>query len=182
MSENGNVQYMKDRLEILDCLVRYCRGIDRLDRELARSAYHTDGLDDHGDYVGGIEGFLDFYFAYHSHYQHRTMHTIGNHSCELDGDTAHCETYWTYSTLDKQKPFYGGATGRYIDRLERRDGEWKIAVRICVINGVNNHHDPEGVGRDLEFLPPARDKSDPSYMRPLKTDPARINTKVFVPA
>ena len=51
---------MKDRQEIYDCIMRYCRGIDRLDRETLLSAYHPDAIDDHGStYVGGIEGFAD---------------------------------------------------------------------------------------------------------------------------
>ncbi len=29
-----------DRQEILDCIHRYCRGVDRLDAELLASAYH----------------------------------------------------------------------------------------------------------------------------------------------
>ena len=51
---------MKDRQEIYDCIMRYCRGIDRLDREVLLSAYHPDAIDDHGStYVGGVEGFAD---------------------------------------------------------------------------------------------------------------------------
>ena len=35
-----------DREAITDCLYRYTRGIDRLDRDLVRSAYHDDAVDD----------------------------------------------------------------------------------------------------------------------------------------
>ena len=40
---------LEDRNEILDCLARYARGMDRLDRELARSAYHDDAIDDNDE-------------------------------------------------------------------------------------------------------------------------------------
>ena len=38
---------MRDRKEILDCVTRYCRGIDRRDIGLAKSAYHPQAADDH---------------------------------------------------------------------------------------------------------------------------------------
>jgi hypothetical protein len=161
------ISELTDRQAIYDCLVRYCRGMDRFDRELLRSAYHDDALDDHGEFVGSVDGFIDYYFAYHTKYQDRTIHNLGNHSCEIDGDTAHCETYWTFTAHNKQEPLRSSGTGRYIDRLEKRGGKWRIAARICVIDGTDSH----------SFLPTSRDKSDPSYMRPLQIDPARINNR-----
>ncbi|MBV9993790.1 MAG: nuclear transport factor 2 family protein [Caulobacteraceae bacterium] len=173
----STVRELKDRQDIYDCLVRYCRGMDRFDRALLRSAYHADALDDHGEFVGGVEGFIDYYFAYHTKYQHRTVHSLSNHTCELDGDTAHCETYWTFTALNKNPPLRTQGTGRYIDRLEKRDGKWGIAARICVIDGTTDDSDPERAAGRLNFLPTSRDKSDPSYMRPLAIDPARINNR-----
>ena len=37
---------------IRQAALRYCRGVDRLDAELMRSAYHDDATDDHGVFVG----------------------------------------------------------------------------------------------------------------------------------
>jgi hypothetical protein len=51
---------LKDRQDILDCLMRYSRGVDRLDRELLRSAYHPDAVDDHGMFAGGRDAFVDW--------------------------------------------------------------------------------------------------------------------------
>lgn len=45
-----------DRAEIQDCLTRYVRGMDRLDRELARSAFHEGAIDDHVGFVGDRVG------------------------------------------------------------------------------------------------------------------------------
>jgi hypothetical protein len=36
--------------------------MDRLDRELVRSAYHDDAIDDHAAFVGPVERFLDWAF------------------------------------------------------------------------------------------------------------------------
>ncbi|HEX8056439.1 MAG TPA: nuclear transport factor 2 family protein, partial [Novosphingobium sp.] len=71
---------MKDRYEIYDCIMRYCSGIDRLDRELLLSAYHPDALDDHGStYIGDVQGFAEAALALHSTYQEYTQHQITNH-------------------------------------------------------------------------------------------------------
>ena len=42
------VQYLMDRLAIKDCAVRHARGCDRYDSELLASAYHNNGVDEHG--------------------------------------------------------------------------------------------------------------------------------------
>lgn len=168
------VRELKDRQDILDCLMRYCRGVDRFDREAVASAYHPDAIDDHGDYVGGVDGFIDWAFAYHDKYQRRTMHSISNHICELDGDVAHTETYWTFTAVNRDAPHHTRATGRYIDRFERRDGGWAIAARICVLNGLDNQLDPDGVAADANFVATARDRSDPIYQRPLTIDRTRF--------
>ena len=43
-----------------DCLTRYSRRIDRMDRELLLSAYHEDAIDDHGTFVGNREELADY--------------------------------------------------------------------------------------------------------------------------
>ena len=46
----AKMQALIDRNEILDVLHRYSRGMDRQDRELARSVYHDDAIDVHGSH------------------------------------------------------------------------------------------------------------------------------------
>ncbi len=172
------VQELHDGQAIRDCLVRYCRGVDRLDRELIVSCYHEDAVDDHGLFVGSPTGFADWVIPLHAKAQHTTQHIITNHTCELDGDVAHAETYWMFAGMNTQGPPLMISGGRYIDRFERRGGKWAIALRKC----VSDWRGVPGEG----FLPPAareamnsgarttRDKSDPSYERPLSFDPARM--------
>lgn len=88
-----------------------------------------------------------------------------------DGDTAHCETYCTYLEIRSNPPRTRRVGGRYIDRFERRDGRWGIAARALVIDWVIA--EPGGGAEQLmptkarPALPPKRDRSDQSYMRPL---------------
>lgn len=166
---------MKDRQEIYDCLMRYCRGIDRLDRELLLSAYHPDAIDDHGStYIGDVQGFADAAIALHSTYQEFTQHHITNHRCELDGDVAHCESYYLFRCINQASPWYNFSSGRYIDRMEKRDGRWGIAERICVVEARDEIWGPDGNAGNDAYVPATRDRSDPSYQRPLTIDRNRF--------
>ncbi len=123
-----------DEREIRAVLMRYCRGVDRLDEELIRSCYHPDSTDDHGMYKGpGLE-FGAYCVKALRESTAATLHTLGQSLIELDGDTARCETY---VVAYHRRNHDGGEVietfgGRYVDRLERRDGAWKIADRIVV--------------------------------------------------
>ena len=43
-----------DLQDIVDCLTRFSRGMDRFDRELVLSAFHPDAVIAAGDFVGGL--------------------------------------------------------------------------------------------------------------------------------
>ena len=167
----SQVRLLADRQQITDCLVRYCRGVDRLDRELLLSAYHPDAIDDHGVFVGDAAAFADWAFAYHVENQLSTHHMVFNHTLELQGDTAHSEIYWTFFGENRIKPDTL-AFGRYIDRFERRDGRWAIAARVCVSEAVNELATTALPAAYRAALmgngPSARDRTDRSYERPLK--------------
>lgn len=165
-----------DRMEIYDCIMRYCRGIDRFDREVVRSAYHPDALDDHGAYVGPVEGFIDWAFNWHTQFQHRTQHIIGNHRCELDGDVAHAESYYIFRSLNTCAPYTMTTSGRYIDRLEKRDGRWGIVARVCTVEVRDEGTDPGGNPDENPFLTTSRARDDISYQRPLVIDPRRLTS------
>lgn len=167
-----------DRQAILDCIHRYCRGVDRFDRELVLSAYHPDATDDHGEFVGNPEAFVDWAFTYHRDHQSSHHHMILNHSCELDGGTAHTESYWLFMAENRIKP-NTFAVGRYIDRFEKRDGRWAIAARVCVTESVNDIT-PTTLEDEIRtqmatYGPSARDKSDVSYERPFQVKHAHTN-------
>ena len=169
------LQELHDRQEIYDCMVRYCRGMDRLDRECVSSCYHEDAIDDHGNFVGPYKAFIDWAFDYHQTCQVHTQHSISNHLCEIEGNTAHCETYYTFWGRNKSEPEYMSCVGRYIDRLEKRNGRWAIVQRICTVDFMDGKVDPQTAGAD-NFYPISRDQNDPSYMRPLNVDKDRFTT------
>lgn len=167
---NPKLQELCDRAEILDCMHRYARGMDRLDRKLLRSAYHDGAIDDHVGFVGVVDDFIDWAFDYHAS-QTRHQHYLMNHSAEIAGDEAHTETYYVFVGTDRDptKPLIVSG-GRYIDRLERRDGRWAIVARVCLVEWQSEATSllpPEAVDFLDTVQTVARDASDTSYDRPL---------------
>ncbi len=159
------VRELADRQAISDCLLRYCRGVDRLDAELMLSAYHPDAVDDHGYVVLGAKGFVDWAQNYHREHQIAHHHVITNSSVDLQGDVAHAETYYLFICKNREAPDTL-SFGRYIDRLEKRDGRWAIARRVCVTEAINHLLPSE---RRTAAPPHLVDRSpaDISYARPL---------------
>ena len=61
--------------------------------------------------------------------------------------------------------------GRYLDRLERRDGAWGIALRRCTIEwALTGDGSLLRSGAFEGFLKGRWDGSDLSYTRPLQVD------------
>lgn len=159
-----------DRQGILDCLIRFSRGMDRFDRELFLSAFHADAVIAAGPFVGGPLELYDWAAKLHEQGQVATHHNLLNHSCDIDGDVAHTETYYLFVGRNRDDTNWV-AGGRYIDRLERRDGTWKIALRTNAIEWSGMvptlpipFADAPGIHTNGA---PSRDKHDPSYRRPL---------------
>jgi hypothetical protein len=168
---------LRSRAEILDCVYRCARGVDRLDRDLVLSAYHPDAVDDHGTFVGSPEGFVDYFFDLHRRAHHSTSHIINNHLCELDGEVAHAESYYIFASMNAYGPPVTLAGGRYVDRFERRDGRWAIAVRKCVPAWNTTPDAAVSVAMRAAFAQVghvSRDRDDLSYERPLTVAPERL--------
>ena len=164
------IDQLIDRQEILDCLTHFSRAMDRFDRDLFLSAFHPDAVIAAGSFVGSPADLYAWAVPMHDHGQTATHHNLLNHSCDLDGDTAHTETYYLFVGRNRDETNWI-AGGRYIDRFERRDGAWKIALRTnCIewsglvptlpipfadVPGIHDNGQP-GCG-----------VTDPSYQRPL---------------
>lgn len=164
------LQELIDRQEILDCINRYVRAIDRHDDELLASVFHADAVDVHGEQVSTIDDFVFWANNIVHNHLHAHMHHITSHTCELDGDTAHTESYVIFVHRYKDGKTVHIAGGRYIDRLEKRGGEWRIALRkiavdFRVISDGSVFGDWDGYPKGTQ------DKTDFSYERPLTLAP-----------
>lgn len=153
-----------ERQKIYDVIIRYCRGVDRCDVELLRSVYHEDAIDDHGMFKGRGVDFAEWIIDWTFKNLRRGQHVIGNFSCDLQGDVAFTETYcisFSEDVTGRNATVYN----RYIDRFEKRNGEWKIADRLVVIDlsRTDEGAEPFGEVPGWHFTFGRRDRSDPVY-------------------
>jgi hypothetical protein len=95
-----------------------------------------------------------------------TWHSTSNQIVEVDGDVAWGEHYTTSShriAADAEGPERDFiAFGRYIDRSEKRNGEWRFARRTMILDYTRTDPvlpGPPALGGNRG----ARDRSDLSY-------------------
>lgn len=152
--------------EITAVLHRYCRGIDRMDADLIRSAYHDDAIDDHGDaFRGGVEDYISWVLGVLGERFTSTMHTLSNIFIEIEGDEAYAESYLIAYHVASSTGSLRVFGARYVDHLERRDGVgWRIAHRVLVPEWQVEHAG-NFVPVPVPTAPAARDRTDRSYSR-----------------
>ena len=127
---------MLDKQEIHEVMMRYCRAVDRMDEQLLRSVYHSDATDNHGLFNGKASDFVPWCIRQLSEAYTATQHFIGNELIEVHGDRAYAEFYFVaYHRYERKgEARHMSAGGRYVDRWERREGEWRIADRTVVVD------------------------------------------------
>lgn len=159
-----------DKQDIRECLTRFSRGMDRFDRDIYLSAFWDDATMAAGPFVGSAADCWDWAVPMHEGGQILTHHALLQTTIDLDGDTAHTETYYQFVGRNRGELLWI-AGGRYIDRLERRGDVWRIALRTNVIEWGSM---PPPMAVPFSDVPgialngvSSRDKDDPSYQRPL---------------
>lgn len=136
-----NIESVLAKQECMELVYRLARGLDRCDAALVRSVFHDDATDDHGQFKGSAGEFVDWVIPVLQGME-RTQHFIGNVLVDVVGDTAWGESYFiaNHDMTDAQGiPVRYVASGRYLDRFERRGGEWRIAHRGCVFDWSATH-------------------------------------------
>lgn len=149
-ADTFSAEFVAARLRIQDLVFRWCRAVDRLDFDGMREVFHPDATDNHNHYSGDIPGLLEWIRGRHLGIAH-SMHMVGNMVIEFASpQLALCESYvwciqrYPAGATEALVALTGGAHGgdgqgmdlmacsRYVDRMELRDGEWRIARRTVV--------------------------------------------------
>ncbi len=176
MELSDGLRQLLDERDIHNCILRYARAVDRFDLDGIRACYHPDGRDEHGSFSGGVDEFVDW-LARVLPRNDVTVHTLSNVLIDFDPsdpDRARAETYGVAEHHAASGVPNNNMTTwfRYVDRFERRDGEWRIADRTCITELVRRT-DPgnvielderfrrgvRGTGGDLVQLPWAESQS-----------------------
>jgi hypothetical protein len=164
MTETIDITEIAAQLAIRKTLARYARGVDRGDNPMIESAYWPDAYDNHGNFKGSPADFAVYITERFDRVPRVGQHHITNVFAEVDGNTAHVESY--FIAFNSQLAEAGGehdlVTGRYLDRFEQRDGEWRIAEREVVIDIARNALAGEAWPRLDAFSLGARREADPS--------------------
>lgn len=130
---DAELKALLDRERIRSCIVCLARGEDRRDAGMISASYWPDSRTDYGVFVGGFKEYLDWVVP-GSDAIKNTQHVLGQSVIELHGDRASVETHVvSYHRIDagaEERDTCIG--GRYLDRMEKRDGEWRIAERTML--------------------------------------------------
>lgn len=181
------LRILLDKQSLYEILVRYTRGVDRWDRDLVIGCFHPDATLHYNTYRGSAIAFYEALWQPEGSRDNagggipRGQHVVTNPLFEVDGDVAYGESY-----LEARRAGIGdrraGAEseptgpgfpieriGRFIDRFERRDGEWRIADRRVAMEWMPSEIEgtPERPGgyKLANFAPTRYDRTDPSYDR-----------------
>lgn len=131
-----------DREKIRDCIARLARGEDRRDAAAITAAYWPDSRTDYGVFEGSFDDYLAWVVPGADAIKN-TQHVLGQSVIELAGETARVETHVnSYHRVDMgagdRDTLIGG---RYLDRMERRGGEWRIAQRTMLYDWYQDFGD-----------------------------------------
>jgi hypothetical protein len=169
-SQSQRLQVLLDKQEITEQIYRYARSMDRLDETLGKNCFWPEAKADYGSqmYQGTGYGFVEMCMAAHSHFTSHS-HQFSNILIALDGDRAQSETYGDVTLRrngENGQLIDSRNLGRYIDRWERRDGNWRISDRQFLLD-----FDQSGPAIGALFETTGRrDQTDPSYFGYLAKD------------
>jgi len=174
MGDRERLRELVDRQQIEEVMSRYAHGVDRHDVDLMAQVYHPDATDWHGPFRGDVPAFLGWVNNLHEGKTRAHTHNITTHWSEIGSDSAWAETYVLFALFLRDRDIVMLGSGRYIDRLDRRAGVWKIAERSTVTDvrieadGSCFHLAPGG------YKAGTWDRDDLSYQRPLRIPGLRL--------
>lgn len=183
VKDQYTVERIADRMAIQDVMFRWCRAIDRLDYEGMRAIYHPGAIDTHGVFAGNVDGLVEWVRERHKAIPF-SSHQVSNMLIEFaTPDLAVVETYvlvfqrYPADAKASLAQLSGGEAGRpgvgidlvscsrYVDRFERRDGEWRVARRTVIQDWKQLIEAPENSPKPKAgWIVGRRDKQDFVYL------------------
>ena len=159
-------QELSQRVEIVDALLSYTRGIDRLDKESVISAFHPGAiLNNYGPEPMPIEDFVEYALPSLKRRYSATQHRVSNIRIEIKEDRALVESYvlaYHVKSSENSKQLHT-FNGRYIDTFALRDAHWKISERFLRNDWSKVDDITEEMAGSSVWVKSRRDADDPIY-------------------
>ena len=159
-------QELSQRVEIVDALLSYTRGIDRLDKESVISAFHPGAiLNNYGPEPMPIEDFVEYALPSLKQRYSATQHRVSNIRIEIKEDRALVESYvlaYHVKSSESSKQLHT-FNGRYIDTFALRDAHWKISERFLRNDWSKVDDITEEMAGSSVWVKSRRDANDPIY-------------------
>jgi hypothetical protein len=130
------------------------------------SVYARESWDDHGIMKAPGDEFSQAMCKMAGETTETLAHSLGQSLITVNGDEAGAETYFiavAHDTRPDGTRMCNQLGGRFVDRLVREDGRWKVKHRIAVRDwsvAVPLTHDWDSSNT---LTPGARSDADPSY-------------------
>ena len=140
------IDYLMDRQAILDCVALHARGHDRHDADIITAAYHDDGYDEHGKAINPGPAYAAWINPVHAAGSQNHLHNITTHTVEIDGDTAHAESYVLVTLLNHDGA--DGAVHQWSLHRPARETRRRVADRSTPLDrrsdGLGGRIRPDG--------------------------------------
>ena len=154
MPTERQLQQLWDKQEIAEVLgARYGRGLDWLDEAALKECFHPDAHVDYGFFVGNAHDWCTMVMPIEAQSLHR-FHYVFNILIDVDGDKAEAESNSLAGgrSANGNQSFFGS---RYLDKLERREGVWRISERKALLEFAQQTQSsggPDGGLKGLELV------------------------------
>jgi hypothetical protein len=132
------LQRLADESACRAVLVRYGIALDWQDRDSLTTVFWPDADIDYGFFKGTGTQLIDT-LLHIATLSQRRFHMLGGDRIRLKGTIAEAESYIITQAISEDASkgqttslFYG----RFLDRLERRQSEWRIASRVYLQHGA----------------------------------------------
>ena len=139
------LQELLDRKACEDVLMRYGRTLDWLDEAGQESCFWPDADIDYGFFQGSGADWIPVVMSVEAAAPRR-WHVCTGVLVQVRGDKAKSECYGLSVGSSENEDgevvdtMFGG---RYLDELEKRDGQWRISKRLYIADWI--HHFPNGL-------------------------------------
>ena len=133
----ASVTNLLTKQQLHELVARYCHAVDRRDADELRQLWWPEGDIDFGLFKGKTAAFIDIICQPNAAVL-TSFHSVSNEYFTLEGSQASGLCYVTAmsSVIDSGT----GVTtdqlvgGRYLDRFEQRDGQWRFLDKLFVID------------------------------------------------